>query len=723
MDDDSHSTARVVLELRAKLAELDGKAAAFQRDLRAEFGRFMDDRLKLLPAQQAAEIARIIDESMATSCYPSLNPPSPNVSLRSGGSGGGGVGGGSHQRSGSGGSGGSGGSSGFASPSPAPSPTCDRTTSWEGRVKSPPPILYHTSGTPKMTPKREREGEFHGLFTPNFLPLLESRDHAMQSPPISPLPMTPTFGPALAAAEATVAADAAAAANAAAANAAANATNATASGAPAPAPASTAAEKLKQQSDGSNITPTTPDSRPVPIRHLTERSSSADSSASDATKVRRSALRRSSSSNRGSPRRVRFEFQGVEVLPSSSPQASTIPTPSAAEENAAVVTVTAAQPVADASALLKDDDSSAGTTPSLLGIDCDEDLLPKPKKVSSTQALRALSRNPLDAGTQWTVVNPDSEELQPQAMANVGSRTLRVTPEADVSTRPTASSSSSSSSAKPSEKAQPLDTIPRNSQKKELYASPDGKMNQDDEEVSDDDEFLSIRSKAVKKSISPATQSPLSRSPRQNNPNSRDMPLPAETSSGLRDAKKVASPAPNLAEDAEEQFGDDADELFDFEEEEDEGGVARSSTKSKSSLQHPKKYIADDDGDEDIDDLDEVKPSRKELTATSEPKPVSELPASAPTPSASLFTPSLGSYKGTPITLPPIKNPRLYDEIAGMKDVHFFVGSVDGRSGVEAADMGSYRATIGAALPSTPRSLGERLALEEAMSGGKTAEK
>jgi hypothetical protein len=90
-------------------------------------------------------------------------------------------------------------------------------------------------------------------------------------------------------------------------------------------------------------------------------------------------------------------------------------------------------------------------------------------------------------------------------------------------------------------------------------------------------------------------------------------------------------------------------------------------------------------------------------------------------PSAALFSHSIGSYKGRTVLSTPIKNPKLYDEIANMKDVHFFVGSIDGRSGVEPADLGSYRAAslamVGGAATAgaVPKSFSERLALEEEM--------
>ncbi len=88
------------------------------------------------------------------------------------------------------------------------------------------------------------------------------------------------------------------------------------------------------------------------------------------------------------------------MLPSSSPQAPTILGEALLVEDIE----------ADTSAIAEEDESPEYTGPSLLDVEGEEDALPRPKKVSSTQALRALSQQPLDAGTIWTVVNADTED-------------------------------------------------------------------------------------------------------------------------------------------------------------------------------------------------------------------------------------------------------------------------------------------------------------------------
>ncbi|KAK2066527.1 hypothetical protein P8C59_000335 [Phyllachora maydis] len=106
--------------------------------------------------------------------------------------------------------------------------------------------------------------------------------------------------------------------------------------------------------------------------------------------------------------------------------------------------------------------------------------------------------------------------------------------------------------------------------------------------------------------------------------------------------------------------------------------------------------------------------------STSQPRPVPppRSAVSAPametaTGSANMVGRSVGSYKGRSFNIPSIKDPRLYDEIANMENVHFFVGSIDGKSGAEAANMNSYRAMTSGAPSSTPRSFAERLMSED----------
>ncbi|KAJ4304172.1 hypothetical protein N0V88_001782 [Collariella sp. IMI 366227] len=287
MDD----AASLVSELHHKLAELDGKVAAYQRDMLAEFHKHMEDCLKNYPGHFSSEVSQVITESILLGRVPKDGPRSPHA----------------------------------------------------------------------------REIEFQGLFTPTYLPLLESKDLFL---PARPMPTPPTpVGP--------------------------------------PLPLST--DNVKKVEEAKEAAPlASSQARPAPIRRLTDGSTSSVASSGSDSKVRRSALRRSSS-NKGSPRRVRFDFDGEEVFPAGSPPPR--PSPVVAIPETPKIGAESQSPQAEAPAIATDpDESTAYGGTSLLDIEGEEDWVPRPKKVSSTQALQALTRSPLEEGTTWTVVNADFEE-------------------------------------------------------------------------------------------------------------------------------------------------------------------------------------------------------------------------------------------------------------------------------------------------------------------------
>ncbi|UZP44103.1 hypothetical protein NXS19_011915 [Fusarium pseudograminearum] len=148
--------------------------------------------------------------------------------------------------------------------------------------------------------------------------------------------------------------------------------------------------------------------RPGHVRRSTNDTVSSSHSDRSESKTPRSALRRSSSGSKPpqSPRRVRFDVMGAEVLPTASPQ----PTDSMIPAAAPVLSVDQAR------------------TDSMLDDDLED--LPPPRKISSSEALRALSREPLEAGV-WTEVNSnpdqtaggDSETPAPDSNSSPGRQT------------------------------------------------------------------------------------------------------------------------------------------------------------------------------------------------------------------------------------------------------------------------------------------------------------
>ncbi len=75
----------------------------------------------------------------------------------------------------------------------------------------------------------------------------------------------------------------------------------------------------------------------------------------------------------------------------------------------------------------------------------------------------------------------------------------------------------------------------------------------------------------------------------------------------------------------------------------------------------------------------------------------------------------VGSYKGHPFSMP-IVSPETHALGASIGPMSSFVGSVDGRSGMDASNVQSFRASGGVgSFVGTPRSFSERLMLEDMM--------
>ncbi len=72
----------------------------------------------------------------------------------------------------------------------------------------------------------------------------------------------------------------------------------------------------------------------------------------------------------------------------------------------------------------------------------------------------------------------------------------------------------------------------------------------------------------------------------------------------------------------------------------------------------------------------------------------------------------VGSYKGRVFSLP-IVSPEVHAIAASMGDIHSFVGSVHGRTGLDESDDQAFRASF--KNSGTPRSLSERMRMEDIM--------
>ncbi|GKT73420.1 hypothetical protein ColTof4_05843 [Colletotrichum tofieldiae] len=628
---DMDDATRLIGDLHQKLADLDHKVAAYRQDMATEFHRYSRQLLQNIPHDISAEVDRAVAASFDN--YPALrpalvpprdspdSPPQPPTADDAGNLTE------PHSHPGD-----------PRHPPPSPSPK-----------STPPSVLLH-AGTAALTSPdtaydRERDRDFHGLFTPSYLPLLDS-SHASSAPATPPPTLPPTPKPA------------------------------------------TDDDMGRRKSGRSGEQPViqvsaaatqTPE-RPNHERRATDDTTSSGASEQGDSKVRRSALRRASSGSKppASPRRVRFEFEGGEVLPTASPQSS---------EPSLVLSHTLANSRPPPP---PEDDSMS--VESILGPD--EDSGPPPKKVSSSQALRALSRAPLDANTVWTVVNPEALERENGGIATSDPETsLQTNDTPKPAPKPLAPPEITASERDPTpERSSPASPVAVDRQR--------DNDEEDDDDSSSDDEFLAMakpKSFANKKAI----LSPLSRSPTR----TASVPYsPTQDKTGPHNGRN------SLSEQRDADEDDDDDDLFHF-----EGLSAPPKPRSRPA---PIQEEEEEEDEEDQNQADE--PVKQTLYSTS---PAVSIPR-APEPAipAHLISGSVGSFRGRPVTMPVVKNPDVYQQAASLGDVSSFIGGLDGRSGVDDGDLNSYRASVGQSLFSgTPRSLTERMMMEEAQSQRRTA--
>lgn len=645
MDDLTDATV-LIAELTSKLAELDRKVAVYRLGMAAEFTKHSEELLNNVPKHLAYRVSRAIEDSLPN--YPSLYP-SATLDL-----------------------------------SRPTTPANPEEVSWSGN-RSPPPVLPHTSGNPKdplllqdqslqklQTIQRARDQELRGLFVPSYLPLLESVDRPLHSPPASPVAVV-TPGP-----DATL---------------------------------SVATTKPSKETPPE-------DCRPSPLRRTTDTSVESAASDGSSTKIRKSALRRSPASMKADsprdPRRVRFDFEGQEVLPSSPPQMSID----------AITKPDAAARPEDSSAL-----ADESYTTSLGDIDGEQDQHSgKPKKVSSTQALRALSKTPLDEGTVWTVVNPaavsdDSPDLD---------KTTRKTPEAGLA------SQSSTGNDKMDD-----DKTAENEPKVEVGINVFSRTNRKPREVQSESEsdnepalFMASkrRGKKSKKTSRQDDEVPSLDAAKPASPIVAPQPT-ISTAEPILPTPTTASPhtftsmdenlnptgketSRSKLQSAVSNLEDDDSELFAFDDDETRGDKAE-------------KYLPEPHGDDD-----DTEPEEEQLAQSAgASKTYSGLPSSPPinfpvrpppnlqheiptndtshSEGTRLASMSIGSLGKMSLMPGPVKDQELLEKVTKMDvEVPFFVGSVNGRSGPDASNIRSYQASL-MSPTQTSGSFAERLMWEK----------
>ncbi|ORY69855.1 uncharacterized protein BCR38DRAFT_481018 [Pseudomassariella vexata] len=634
MDDATH----LVSELFTKLDELERKIIEHRQGMAVEFQRYSQHLLQGASEEVSAIVEKAIRDSMPR--YPALSPAlhlaSPLNAADS-----------------------------PESPPPSHSDvdssnfiTDDGSSDRKRRVRvSPPPILPHTSGTPPDTASRSphaREVEFHGLFTPTYLPLLDGAVHRSQ----------PTIPPQ--------------------------------------APAATSIQSQVKQISLSSLARGV-SWRPDPVRRPTEDTISSNTSDDSAYgKNRRSALRRSSSSSTTktqSPRRVRFEVEGGEVLPTASPPLSP-----------RVNTDHLPSPLGNATNLL-DESYDSGIVEE--NEDPDVGLLgsspPRPKKITSTDRLKALARTSSEDTSKWTVVGDtqgidDDDDLLVMACANDRTSAAATAAVTDASAQ-----HQSTHTPVRSDFGNPVD--------EEIPDTPEEAAERAHEAMVEMPQMVSFRGK---KKFSPPRLSVDAKA--------RFEGVTSNTQTVRASAQTTSKPVVLSKDQHVEE-----EEMFSYESDEDETGGSLPKMKYIGESP-PKKYIDDEDDGLEGESMDgsasEDMPIA--LCSTSPAISISQHVSSAPTsvtspstagatahvdaakPQSRHFSASIGSYKGKSFNMSSVTNDEIQKRAAKMGDIYSFIGSVDGRSGVD--ESTSYRPEK-TNFGGTPRSLSERMIMEDLAEG------
>ncbi|KAH7162665.1 hypothetical protein B0J13DRAFT_536657 [Dactylonectria estremocensis] len=606
--------ARLLESLRQRLADLDHKVNAYRHDMESDFLRYYHDLLRDVSPSVTSQVRQSLARSLID--YPALSLDlEPDLADSR-----------TFARPGSG-------QRHHSTPTvTSPPGSSDREPSPSGSGATEPPGSPH-----------DRDQELQGLFTPSYLPLLGSSP-PLQFPRVAAAvagfsnPSPPVLLP-----------DA----------------GSEAEGQGAGMDQQETLLSLQALDDALPVTPQLP-ARPTHVRQSTDDTTSSVFSDRSDVKTPRSALRRSSSVSKPSqsPRRVRFDFMGAEVLPTASPQATDFMVP---------------PPLSPA--------PSAEPVNSRSMLDYEFEDPPPPRKISSSEALRALSRAPLDSGTVWTVVNPNPDDIIVEQEEMVSS------PWSDHGSFLPAAPEPPTSSRGP----EPLRTSWKlGSVSEEPEDADDGN--------SSDEEFLSMAKpksftqKRVSALLSPTKQI------HEANPSTHS--TSTKSSSQSQGGPKHADDIPFEDFDAEE------DDMFHFE----AGGLSAPPRPRPQPLPTKEEEEEKEEADEGTGGLPESKPS---LYATSPAVHIAKpSPLSAPTtPTMAKFQAgSLGSYKGRPVIMPVVRNPDVHAQAASLGQFNTFVGGLDGRSGMDEGDLNSFRASVSnMAFSGTPRSFTERLLMEDAM--------
>ncbi|CAL3964029.1 hypothetical protein PZA11_001488 [Diplocarpon coronariae] len=596
--------SKLVSELQQKLSDLNLKVWKYRQDMAAEFEKYAASLLRDVPKDVSETVSKTMAQAIkgCTSLYPTA-PASLIESCGTGNDLENGVGNDTiHPHM-----------------SPTPLPVPGQEEDMEGSPRSP----------------HARDLEFRGVFTPSYLPLLDStsRNERRASYDFSTSPRSTSLRRDIE---------------------------------PLQIDASTDTRSLLN----------TPDTTSPPT--LRRKNTDEASIASDLSEgnIRRSALRRSSSASnkdRQSPRRVRFDVAGEEVLPTASPQPMSV--------------LDKEVPI-----------SLFGAEEEEVGLEQIEDVeKPPPKRISSSQALRALSRSPfVDDGTQWTTVSapPDGSA----SVATSGSLSRESSSEDLCMGKPMFRSSLGDTFSTNGSSA--LAKIPENTFTEDKVAKDSFEAFPHDEDMLD---MPPLRRQSVSAAsiLSPAFLA--------NMDENKSPTAQTRTNKVLQGTHNFGLGRGDLAlDDATFDKGDlDEEDLFCFDE----------------NVAHRVSAPESDNTPEDLEDEERDSFDTKSPTYNNEARDVPSGYASSPARAICRSnqnhtegyssTGVVGSYKGRTFSLP-IVSPEAHARGAAVGPLDSFVGSLDGRSGIDASNVQSYRASGGVgSFAGIPRSLSERLQLED----------
>lgn len=629
--------SRLITELQQKLAQLDHKIWLYRQDMASEFKKYADELLRNVPDEVSDTVSKAIAESLKS--YPLLDVGPQEIDpLRE-----------------------------AVETDYMENSTVDSTKSAPDALHipaMPPPDPESPSEAPRNI--HEREQEFQGLFTPSYLPLLDSTDrNERKSSSISLSPASESKAISI-------------------------------------------LERERATEDTSPISSSYPSTSlplpkpPTPPRRRNTDEGSTNSDQSD-TPIRRSALRRSSNASKPqSPRHVRFEFAGEEFPTTSSPKLESLALDAA--ERTPII-------------LGNGEDTDYGT----LTLQ-EEEIADSPprKRISSSEALRLLSRGPVeDDGTQWTEVKspPDGSASVPKTEADSedeedeedeDSLSMRPLSVRDAASRWNGHKRRNSGQGKSviTDDPLPIKAVSQFAQK----TTPTKNGDDADIDIAEQEGALEdLAPLQPMKAHTPVTT--ISAAELESKYANRSKTV-ATKSSGksyfvLADGSDIIDLPESKAKLDINDDDEDNDELFAFDE----------NTDRPQQKPEPE---PDSEPDTPTSDTAEETPMIPSQYATSPACPILKpgTPSTTSTPTAAPLTSHRSSYH--PFNTP-IVSEAIHAQAASLGNVNTFVGSM--KNGLDEDALQSFRAGAGSLGGGAPRSLSEKMAFDDAMEAQREAAK